>query len=447
MLAIYQYTTKQYVNSSLLVFFFATSEFQLIPKSIVEALPVRSGDIAILYILSVGFMQFYLGKKRFSFGLEKIDKVWGGYLLLTIALSFLIYNIDLVGIFKTTRHYLLMFSFFLFVNMKTEEIEKLKNKLLYITLGQCILYFCQSLTGFEILNGPFGGGIEANYFGVNIYRCYNIPYLAYYFIFYIYMNPEFKAKQKYVFLSIVCLPLIFCFHRSLHMVVVIALFVASMIITKNILAKTRTIFLLSCLIISLALMSGMKKTTKDTKGDMSSVLAGEYQEIEYMEEIEDRTLLFRVTHLYERLMYLSEDSKKLFFGAGWMHEDSNYTRRNFDFIIGLPDDNDNPVQIDTPDISFSLIFMRVGIIGLLIYLTYIVLKMKFFYRNRDNHFIVASLPYLILLVGTSITSDIFFVPMYYLIVILDKSYFEIKTEKLKNKDENSRYGKFSFDYL
>ena len=136
-LSIYLYNTKQYVNSSLLFFFFATSGFQLIPNSIVEALPVKSGDFAILYILSVGFMQFYLGKKRFSFGLEKIDKVWGGYLLLTIALSFLIYNIDLVGIFKTTRHYLLMFSFFLFVNMKTEEVEKLKSKLLYITLMTC----------------------------------------------------------------------------------------------------------------------------------------------------------------------------------------------------------------------------------------------------------------------------------------------------------------------
>ena len=93
------------------------------------------------------------------------------------------------------------------------------------------------------------------------------------------------------------------------MALIIALFVASMIVTKNILAKTRTIFLLSCLVIAVAMMSALKKNTKDTKGDMSSVLAGEYQDIEYMEEIEDRTLLFRVTHLYERLLYLSEDTK------------------------------------------------------------------------------------------------------------------------------------------
>ena len=36
----------------------------------------------------------------------------------------------------------------------------------------------------------------------------------------------------------------------------------------------------------------MEKKQKDTKGEMGSVFADEDQEIGYMEEIEDRTLLF-----------------------------------------------------------------------------------------------------------------------------------------------------------
>ena len=94
------------------------------------------------------------------------------------------------------------------------------------------------------------------------------------------------------------------------------------------------------------------------------------------------TFTFRVLHFLERLYYSSENIITMLFGLGFMSEGSDYTLSNFDFIVGLDNEETGMVnQVDTSDIAWSIFVIRFGIIGTVLYLIYYFLLMRFFNRR------------------------------------------------------------------
>ena len=53
-----------------------------------------------------------------------------------------------------------------------------------------------------------------------------------------------------------------------------------------------------------------------------------------------------------------------------MTEGSSYTENHFDFIIGLDSKEGGIEQVNTPDISWSILIIRYGIVGTLLFIIF-----------------------------------------------------------------------------
>lgn len=76
----------------------------------------------------------------------------------------------------------------------------------------------------------------------------------------------------------------------------------------------------------------------------------------------------------------------MFFGLGLMTDDSPYTYNNFNFVIGLPDENGGIYQLDTPDIAWSNFVARYGYVGTFAYLVFYIGLAWFFFDNRKINY-------------------------------------------------------------
>lgn len=399
------YISGKRLESSLIFCFFLFQGFQFIPETWFETGLgfSKSQDFAFLYVAIL----FIWG--CFSYGdfipKNKITLCIAIYLVFIVFLilySKFYYQIDTGDIIRTSRYYFFVLAYYIFRRLSTEEISLLLKILFYITLFQCILFIIQAFTGIALLVGA-----ENHKTGI-ITRFYNAPKMMYFLVFYaVFANP-FQGKLKYVSTFIIVTTLFLPMTRSLSMVFVLCLFIGTYYFLGG--AKRFIKYLPIVLVIFLplfvavaALMAGR------TVSDIQSVVNGEFVEAEDVELTQESTFLFRMAHTYERYLYMEEKTERLLFGAGLMAEDSKYTDKKFDFVIGLTNEKKGtPVQLDTADTSWSNFLIRYGIVGTVLYLFLYVSLTLYFYKNRKNEWGLPVFLYLLLLLGVSFTSDLFY---------------------------------------
>ena len=68
------------------------------------------------------------------------------------------------------------------------------------------------------------------------------------------------------------------------------------------------------------------------------------------------------------------------FGLGFISE--NNFKGNFK--IGLLNEKNHVIQLDTGDISWALFFVRLGILGTIIYVSIYIMLMIYFYKNKAS---------------------------------------------------------------
>jgi hypothetical protein len=140
------------------------------------------------------------------------------------------------------------------------------------------------------------------------------------------------------------------------------------------------------------------------------------------------TFTFRLALLFERNQYLLEHPKSMFIGAGLLAEDSKQVNQMFDFQIGLADIVTNQtMQLDSPDISYSSLLLRMGYLGTLLYLSLFIYLMVFFYKHKENKYGLFSFLFLVLSMGTSFFSANLLMPITYMLPLM--SYTIIQKEK------------------
>ena len=105
----------------------------------------------------------------------------------------------------------------------------------------------------------------------------------------------------------------------------------------------------------------------------------------YKQHPDGATFTFRILHFLERLYYASDEWITLLFGLGFMSEGSDYTMNNFDFIVGIENEETGFVnQVDTSDIAWSLFVIRFGIVGTILYLIYYFTIVNFFNKKYKS---------------------------------------------------------------
>mgnify|MGYP003290438746 CR=1 FL=1 len=94
----------------------------------------------------------------------------------------------------------------------------------------------------------------------------------------------------------------------------------------------------------------------------------------------DGTMAFRLDHLKERFDYVASNNRTLIFGIG------NITEKEFPniFRIGLFDRNrGRTTQLDTGDIAWSILILRLGVIGVIAFCLYWLYALKIFALSSE----------------------------------------------------------------
>lgn len=408
LLAIALYVCGQRTYSLLIFFFFVFDGFQIVPEELFETGLgfSKSTDFALVYI----FVLFGYGCFAYHdyIPLNRITYLIAVYLvaiIVIIGVNKFVYGIGWGDILKTSRNYFFVLAYYPLRRVEKEEVDRLLKILLCIVLFQSFLFAIQAFTGKAIL-----AGAEDKSGGDLIHRFYNSPRMLYFFIFYTLFVQPFGKKYS-IFAGIVLVITSFLpMHRSLIIMVILTLSFGYMLSVGNLKRFIRYLPHVILVAIPLSFILFAQVGSR-TISDLQMLKEGNLTEIEDSEEIEnfemdsESTFTFRIAHFMERYLYTKTNVMYEFFGLGLMTDDSPYTYNNFNFMIGLSDESGGISQLDTSDIAWSNFLARYGYVGTFAYLVFYMGLAWFFFVNRKDKLSLSLLLYMLLVLGTSLTSD------------------------------------------
>jgi hypothetical protein len=435
-IAVVLYVMEYKIPALLLFFFFLTFGFNLIPEELFNIGFISKGkDYALLILLGIIVIDFFCLKNYF-----KPDKFFkcllpfGLFLIICILYSKFSLGLSWGEIIRTSRYQFFWAAYFVFRSLDKEQLKQLLNCLFYVTVFVSVIYLFQHVVGKNILTEHPVGVVSL--WGIKIRRFYNQPEMLHFFaLMAIFLNP-LKGFPRYFAAAILILSVFIAFYRSLSGFFILSLLVAyllSLSRVKRIKIITVAAFFLSFVI----LFAGYKFIHSRTYKDIQAVLSGNFIEAETIDIAkmsEGATFTFRIAHLIERNQHLREHPKAMVLGAGLYPEDSKKIDKVFDFRVGLIEElTGNTVQLETSDISYSVLFIRLGYLGTFLYLLLYIYMFVFFYKNRENKYALFSFLFLILTFGISFFSGNLLNPVNYVLLLI--SFNIVKKETLTNKNQ------------
>lgn len=406
-LGIYLYLREKRVSASIIFFFFLSDGFQVVPLSLFDTHLGFNKPLDFCFIYTI--VLFCFGLLKYNNFIPKKDIIGKSiFLFLSIITLIMIVNksvfqVPLKEIIQTGRHFFILLSYFLFIRLSDEEIDKIHRILFVIVILQCLLFFLQVITSRPILTGHYGG----TDMGLPFKRFYNLPLLLYYYVFYSIVKNPYTGLPKWATVSIAVLTLMLPMHRSLMSSFFLTIFIVSFLRGK--LKEVAKYLIIASIIILPSMSFIMSRLSKgDTENDINNVMSGVFKE--YVQDnnnmFDDGTFLFRLAHLYERFLYCTENPWNLAFGVGFMAEGSSYTNQNLDFKIGIVNKEENAVyQVDTSDIAWSNFIIRLGFIGTIAFFILYIAIFRTLFKYKSNPDSVTGIMFFVLLLIISVTSS------------------------------------------
>ena len=402
LIAIFLYIRNYKISALLLFFFFITSGFNLVPEEMTQfAFISKGGDYAFLILVGIIIIDSLYNREYFKRDdFTKYLILFGSFLIVCIFYNKLVIGIGWKEILRTCRHQFFWIAYFLFRHLDRETLEKLLKCLFFVSIITASLFLLQLFFDKNILNEGETGYVR--FFGVKISRFYNQPDMLFFFTFMaLYHNP-LKGVPKYVSIVLLTAALLGAFHRSLIGCFFISIFLGYAINLPR-LKRFYFVAITSIILLFTVVFLSYNFVHSRTYLDIKAVVSGNLTDTEFdMDNLGNSTFTFRALHLLERNQYLLDHPKAMFFGAGLIPEDSKMVDKMFEFKIGLLEELTGvTTQLDTGDISYSVLFIRFGYIGTFLYLLLIFYLMFFFYKNKENRYAFFSFLYLVLSIGDS----------------------------------------------
>ena len=106
-----------------------------------------------------------------------------------------------------------------------------------------------------------------------------------------------------------------------------------------------------------------------------------------MIDAQDNNVIYRVAHFLERYNYISDHYMGWLFGIGLISDNSPLASR-LPFKTGLTSEiTGQVVQVDTGDLSYSLLILTLGVVGTILYLFVFIRFLIYFFKNfRDSNY-------------------------------------------------------------
>lgn len=394
------------LQAVLMILFFITNGFQLIPTSYFDTgFGLQKGvDFALLGIL---FITTYTLPTCIRIAKEDYIARSITYFLLFIFFCviyskfFLAY--DLIVVLRVARPFLFFLGYFIYRQLSFDDSKKLITYILNITTVLCFVYLSQLLTGTVLLNRQSDEVTEA--FGNRILntsggtmRMYNLPDFTIFALFYCIFSTSIRGWLKPFYISVFSLSFVMTMHRSwMSWFVIIILFL--MVSRDSTIWKKLALGGLLVMFSAIPIVfPAIGERLNSGIGDLQNAIQGGY---ESRGDFED-SFSFRIAHVLERWNYISKDTEKMLFGIGFLTEDAVQSRY-LNFTVGWRDSS-GLRQIDTADITWSLILLWCGVIGAIVFTSLIFVFIRYTWKERASNIAVAGFGFCLLYFLTSFTS-------------------------------------------
>lgn len=286
-------------------------------------------------------------------GIQKTAIIFFSYLAFITLIDIVINNTSIISVLKTSRHWLCLLVLFVIPKLPYDKLYKALHITFYITVITSTIIIIEYLIGTEyfttsIVEDGIRRGALPSYYAL----FYTILVFTNYY--------KFPKIKKYIFLAILIVSQLVSATRSISMAIVLGIAICIWYLSENKLASFLKLIGL-CAVIYLAsyAMPSLNKRFNDTFDE----LAGMEQSSKNLDT--EGNMTFRLYMLTERYQYLKTKPQYYLFGIGNVIEQHFPTT----FMIGgFNEEMQRPTQLDTGDISWSPLILRLGMLGLIIYL-------------------------------------------------------------------------------
>ncbi|MBR3982111.1 MAG: O-antigen ligase family protein [Bacteroidaceae bacterium] len=323
-------------------------------------------DGALLLILLISFC--YRNKRVDMTPYKDIHKVVKLFLvyLASITLVDLVVNgTPFVSVVKTSRHWLCLLILFVIPQIPYNTLYKTLRITFYITLTISALIIFEYFAGTDF----FTRIIEEN----GIKRGALPTYYALLYTFLIFTDYyRFSKIKKYLYLGILIASQLVSTTRSISLAIVLGIAVCIWYLSTN---KFNSFLKLGGLCIAIYVTSFALPSLHERFNEAFDEISGMEQSSKNLDAEGNTT--FRLYMVAERYQYLKTNPQYYLLGIG------NVIEQEFPTIFmigGYNKEMRRPTQLDTGDISWSPIILRLGILGLVIYLI-----MTFKFITFQNH--------------------------------------------------------------
>jgi hypothetical protein len=433
-LAIILYVWGYKVPALFFLFFFLTTGFNLVPEEVTKFAFISKGmDYALLILVGIVVVDFffvkdYLKPDHFT----KYLILFGSFLLVCILYSKFVIGLGWFEIIRTCRYQFFWITYFIFRNMNKQQLERLLKYLYLVTTFCSVLFLLQIFFDENILL-KFGFTSAVSILGMEFPRYYNQPDMINFFaIIAVFCNP-LKGVPRMVTTIILVAALLGAFHRNLAGFFMLALFVGYVLKLPRV-KRVVILSTVSVLLCFAVVFVGYKFVHTRTYVDLKTVASGNITVVEIdLDDLSKSTFTFRIAHLLERNQYLLEHPTAMFLGAGLIPEDSKKVESMFDFDIGLVEElTGQTTQLDTADISYSIMFIRLGYLGTALNLLLFIYLMVFFYKKRENKYALSTFLFFVLSFGVSFFSWNLTLAATYILPLIN--YHIVKKSEINNPD-------------
>lgn len=368
-----------------------------------EVLGVKNGDLAIIYTFVISIVMVFKRQyniPKWSFVVQY--KWFILFLFANVLFSLFYYHFTPFQILQGGRSFLLIFAFPILVNIKQRDFDKVLQLLIKVCVLTSMLYILQTISRHAIM--PYGEFDTDPTTGLP--RFYNSPANLDIFLVLTFLKPElFKGRIIYYrilfFLALVC-----TLGRTQIITTILLVFVALFFDGKIQKIGKYVIVIGVMMLPFIGILSD--RFTGDGASDFSDIQAGNFKE-GYVQGRDQGTLLYRFAWVYERYDYIiHRPLGEQLFGLGLISDSQPWVDKHYNFKIGLSNpENTGAIQLSTPDISYGNIMTRLGFLGGVLYIAFIVSLLSFLVKKRKiNDFILVSAASVMLLFINSFSGSL-----------------------------------------
>lgn len=329
--------------------------------------PHNVEDLGLVLYMMWFTMYYFKGLTSSSHPIIKYTNFFWFFLIMSGCYDIYI-GVPAVDVIKYLRQWILLTVVYVAPNIPFQTIIRSLKQITIITTITCVYILFTNITGIALIEMRTleGRGVKPpSYAMICAVLCFANPW-------------NWSKLKKYTYLLLLLAPVIVNMKATYAVTIVGAISLFVMISSK-----TKTINKI-VMLTAISLMSiGVLSFSNEFADRMSEMIENVTSQSLSNISSEDN-FTYRIAHSVERLGYiLTKNNATRIRGLGFITDD-HY--KEDAFVIGLWNKEKKEItQLDTGDIAWSLLFLRLGIVGLIIYLSFYIKLASLLLKNRKRN--------------------------------------------------------------